>query len=125
MPHALHENSNQIEWDLYHEMNDDVREMMATPYAISDNGRVLAMEEMACVLNNMRDFDFATREKMLTEFNATLCERLRESGMSDTRIDDLTSDNHADNVAFDHKGCLRWIDYGTDRVCSGDLSIYL
>jgi len=44
------DDSNENEWKLWNSVSDAVRELMASCLAISEDGQVLAMEQIECIL---------------------------------------------------------------------------
>lgn len=107
----MHANNNATEWNLYNEVSDEVRGMMAECLAISENGEVLAMCAMSCVI---RDSDSHSQDDR-RRFNKALCQALERSGIEEEQAKLLTNDNHSENIGVDASGELRWIDYGSNR----------
>lgn len=102
-------NYNRAEWDTYRKLPASVKAITAKPICISACSRVMAIELVATTLGKRKTVD-PTRER--AEFNARLKKLLLESGLFPIReINELLSDNHANNIGVRENGELVWIDY--------------
>jgi hypothetical protein len=110
--HDLHCQHNKREWDLYHNVSDAARAMMAEPYYISECGRVIAMEGMAKILREDAagtSFSYPP----LIAFNEKLRVQLEKCYDRD-KVSHLMSDNHAGNIGIGFDGMMKWIDYASE-----------
>lgn len=103
---------NKAEWDAYHKFPASVKSITTKPLAISNCGRVMAIEAVEKTLydtyrdDNNDDYTYEARE-----FNEKLRELLKDSGeFSDGEVAHLMSDNHENNIGV-RNGKLLWIDF--------------
>lgn len=118
--HSEHATHNQREWDYYWRFPENVQQLVAKPYAISDCGCVMAVELVPKTLADVFDQFCGMTDRLLKRsnveraFNLQLKTLLTESGLFDRdEVSILMSDNHSRNIGQRPNGEWVWIDYAS------------
>jgi hypothetical protein len=110
-----HVDDNLKEWRAWQTMSEDVREMTAQPYAISQCSRVIAFEYIP---QTAREFlGDPTMDQRVIDFNNQLRQRLlQKMGCDLDKVNHLLRDNKPDNIGVRPDGSLVWIDFASYLV---------
>lgn len=103
--------NNRHEYMSFWQFPQSVRDLTTTPYYISKCGRVIAYEYVPTMLWD----DRPRHDAEMTEFNNKLRELLKAGGMSHGDADDITGDNHGNNVGIRADDSLVWLDFCPPR----------